>query len=414
MNKMIISLAIKALKKQKTRSILTILMISIGIASVIMIFAAGEGLRGFVSGQLDTFGTGIIQLETKVPSTNKTSSDNAQGQALGITITTFKNKDLEKIDKDPNIASVYGAVMGQEVVAYQDILKKVFLMGVSYTAPDVDATRVDKGRFYTKEEEQSLAQVAVLGHNVWQKFFGDEDAVGKSISIKGKKFKVVGVAAERGSAFFMNLDDNIYLPLETMQKRILGTDYISFAVAKMKDPSLGKETQESLTEIMREAHGITDPNKDDFAVNTMDEAQDIFNNIIGSITTLLVALICISLVVGGVGIMNIMYVSVAERTFEIGLRKAVGARSKSILWQFLFEALFITIGGGIVGIIIGALLAYLVKVAAVSYGLSWVYYISLKSIIVAVSFSAVIGILFGIYPARKAARLNPIEALRRE
>jgi len=411
---MIFGLAIQALKKQRTRSILTILMISIGIASVIMIFAASEGLRGFVSGQLDTFGTGIIEIETKVPSTSKTSSDNAQGQALGITITTFKNKDLEKIDKDPNILSVYGAVMGQEVVAYQDILKKVFLMGVSYTAPDVDATRVDKGRFYTKEEEQSLSQVAVLGYNVWQKFFGDEDAVGKSISIKGKKFKIVGVAAERGSAFFMNLDDNIYLPLETMQKRILGTDYISFAVAKMKDPGKSKITQENLIEVMREAHGITDSNKDDFAVNTMDGAQDMLNNVINSITMLLVALICISLVVGGVGIMNIMYVSVAERTFEIGLRKAVGARSKSILWQFLVEAVLITIGGGVVGIILGAVFAYLVKVAAVSYGLSWVYYISLKSVIIAVLFSTAIGILFGIYPAKKAARLNPIEALRRE
>ena len=411
---MILSLAWQALKKQKTRSILTILTISIGIASVIMIFAAGAGLQGFVSGQLDTFGTGIIEIETKVPSTNKTSSDNAQGQALGITITTFKNKDLEKMDKDPNITAIYGAVMGQEVVSYQDILKKVFLQGVSYSAPDVDATKIALGRFYTKEEEQSLSQVAVLGHNVWKKFFGDENPVGKSISIKGKKFKVVGVAAERGSAFFMNLDDNIYLPLETMQKRILGTDYISFAVAKMKDPSLGKETQESLTEIMREAHGITDPNKDDFAVNTMDEAQQMFDKIIGSITTLLVALVCISLVVGGVGIMNIMYVSVAERTFEIGLRKAVGARSAGILYQFLAEAVLITLGGGVVGVIIGAILAYLVKVAAVSYGLSWVYYISLKSIIVSVTFSALIGILFGIYPAKKAARLNPIEALRRE
>ena len=185
-------------------------------------------------------------------------------------------------------------------------------------------------------------------------------------------------------------------------------------VAKMKDGSQGKQTQERLNEIMREQHGITDPIKDDFAVNTMDEAQDMMGSVISSITSLLVALVCISLVVGGVGIMNIMYVSVAERTFEIGLRKAVGAKRKDILWQFLLEALLITFGGGVVGIIFGALLAYIVMILARSYGLTWVYHISFFSIFISVGFSVFIGFIFGIYPARKASMLNPIEALRRE
>ncbi|HRW21644.1 MAG TPA: FtsX-like permease family protein, partial [Bacteroidales bacterium] len=184
--------------------------------------------------------------------------------------------------------------------------------------------------------------------------------------IKGKKFKVIGVLAERGAAFMMDMDSNIYMPLETMQKRILGTDYMSFAVAKMIDPGLSKQTQEDLTYAMREQHDITDPDKDDFAVNTMDEAQEMLGSIVGGITALLVSLVCISLLVGGVGIMNIMYVSVTERTFEIGLRKSLRAKNKSILWQFLYEAIIITLGGGIVGVITGAVLAYILKIIAVN------------------------------------------------
>lgn len=414
MNLTSINLAIRAILKQKSRTILTILAISIGISAVIVVFAAGKGLDGLIKGQLESFGTGIIEIETKVPSASKTSNENAQGQALGITITTFKNKDLDAIEKDSNIVAAYGAIMGQELINYQDVSKKYTLMGIGYQAPVVDSTEVIKGRFFTKDEDISQSQVAVLGYGAWKKFFGDENPVGKSISIKGKKFRVLGVMEERGSAFFMNLDDQIFLPLNTMQKRILGVDHISFAVAKMKDPGKSKKTQEDLTYILREQHDITDPNKDDFAVNTMDEAQDMLGSIVDSVTMLLVALVCISLIVGGVGIMNIMYVSVAERTFEIGLRKSLGAKNQDILRQFLFEALFITLGGGVAGVIIGAIIAYFVKLAAVAYGFSWVYYVSPGSIILAVGFSLTVGLVFGLYPAKKAASLDPMVALRKE
>ena len=410
----IFQLAFRSLLKQKTRAILTILAISIGISAVIVVFAAGHGLNGMIQGELDTFGTDFIGVEVKVPSVGKTSNENASGMAEGITITTFKNKDLDAIKKNNNIGAIYGAVMGQEAVTYEDVLKKMFLFGVSAEAPEVNGSKILKGRFFTEEEEKSMSQVAVLGYKAWHDFFGDDNPVGKSISIKGKKFKVIGVMEERGAVFMMDLDSTIYLPLETMQKRILGTDYISFAVAKMKDTSLSKKTQEDLTYIMREQHDITDPDKDDFAVTIMQEAQDMMSSILGGITALLVALVCISLLVGGVGIMNIMYVSVTERTFEIGLRKSVGAKSKTILWQFLFEAVIITLGGGVVGVIVGAALAFIIKILAVNYGLSWTYYISPMSIFIAVGFSMCIGFVFGLYPARKAARMNPIEALRRE
>lgn len=413
-NFIILQTAFQSLLKQKVRAILTILAISIGISAVIVVFAAGHSLDGMIKGQLDVFGTDIIEVEVKVPSVGKTSNENAMGMAQGITITTFKNKDLEVIKKNKNISAVYGAVMGQEVVSYEDTLKKVFLMGVSSKALEVDGTEVLLGRFFTEEEDLSLSQVAVLGYKTWKNIFDDQNPVGRNISIKGKKFKVVGVLAERGAAFMMDMDSNIYVPLETMQKRILGTDYMSFAVAKMIDPSLSKKTQEDLTYALREQHDITDLDKDDFAVNTMDEAQEMLGSIVDGIMALLVSLVGISLLVGGVGIMNIMYVSVTERTFEIGLRKSLGAKNKNILWQFLYEAVMITLGGGIAGVIIGAILAYVLKVLAVTYGLDWEYYIPPFSILVSVGFSMIIGFIFGIYPARKAARMNPIQALGKE
>lgn len=408
--------AYQSLLKQKTRTILTVLAISIGIALVVTVFSAGDGLDGVVKSEMDTFGTGVIEIEVKVPNVSKTSNENASGMALGNTITTFKNDDVEAMRKNTNIKYIYGAMMGQEAVGYGDELKKMFLMGAGFEAPLVDDTEIERGRFFTKEEEQGLARVAALGHGAWQKLFNESDPVGEFITIKGKKYRVIGVLAERGSAFFFNLDDMVYVPLRTFQKRIMGVDYVTFAVAKMFDPDKGKETQLELTRIMREQHDITtdDFERDDFAVNTMDEAADMLGTVVQGITFLLVALVCISLIVGGVGIMNIMYVSVAERTFEIGLRKSVGAGRRAILWQFLFEALLITFSGGAAGIIFGAVLSYLVAVLARSYGLDWIYHISLFSIFIAVGFSVLIGFIFGLYPARKAAALNPIEALRRE
>ncbi len=406
--------AFQSLLKQKVRFILTVLSMSIGIALVIVVFSASYGLETLVSGQLETFGTGIIEIETKVPSTDKSSNENATGQAQGIVITTFKNSDLDAIKKSTNISHVYGSIMGQEVVSYNENIQKSFVSGISYEAPEVDGTEVIMGRFFSREEDYGLAQVAVLGYKSWNSLFDGADPIGESISIRGKKFKVVGVMEERGSAFFMDLDDQIFVPLNTMQKRILGVDYISFAVAKMVDPSRSKDTQEEITEILRVEHDIDDPIKDDFAVNTMDEAADILGGVISSITILLIALVGISLVIGGVGIMNIMYVSVAERSFEIGLRKSFGATRGHVLWQFLTEALTITGTGGVVGVIIGTILAYGIALIAQGAGYTWKFGVSLTSIIIAVGFSMAVGILFGLYPARKASELNPIEALRKE
>jgi putative ABC transport system permease protein len=416
MNKMmrVIIMALRSLKAQKTRSILTMLGVSIGIGVVIAIMAAGRGLDHMIMGQLEIFSPDTITVEVKVPSAKKTSSENAMSQAMGITITTLKEKDLEKIKKYPNIAAAYGMVTGQAVVKYQGESKTSLLMGEGYNLLEVEKMDLSAGRLFSEDEENSLAQVAVLGSAMKEALFGDEEAVGKTVYIKGKPFRVVGVAAKRGAIFGMDMDKVVILPSKTMQKRILGIDYYLEIIAKVKDRSQLSATVSDLETIVRENHDITDPDKDDFAVNTMAEAASMLATIVNGLTFLLVALVCVSLAVGGVGIMNIMYVSVTERTFEIGLRKAVGAKSRDILWQFLAEAVLITVGGGLAGIIIGLILALVIYLVAIYYNFSWIYAIPLSSILLAIGFSAAVGLFFGIYPARKAAALDPIEALRRE
>ena len=417
MNNMIktnFELALVSLKAQKLRTVLTVLGIAIGIAVVITIMAAGRGLDKLVLGQLDVFSPNTINIETKVPSTKKTSNENAFGQSTGITITSLNDKDIETVKKHPNIVSAYGVVIGQAIVKYAGETKTVLLWGEGSNMQDVEVFNLASGRLYSADEENSLYQVAVLGSVVADKLFGVDSAVGKSIYIKGKPFKVVGVAAKRGAMFGMDMDNVIYLPTKTMQKRILGIDYVRQIVAKAKDKLEIKNTVLDLEESIRENHDITDPNKDDFAVNTMEEAANILSNVINGLTFLLVALVCVSLLVGGVGIMNIMYVSVSERTFEIGLRKAIGAKNKDILLQFLMEAVVLTSLGGVVGIILGSIFALIVYWIAKYYEFSWIYSIPISSIILSLGFSAFVGLIFGIYPAKKAAALDPIEALRRE
>ncbi len=414
MNILPAQLAFTSLVRHKSRTILTMLAIGIGIASVIVMMSAGKGIEQLVLGELDIFGTNTIEIEVKVPSVKKNSSANAVGMVQGITITTLKDKDIATVQNHPNIEAANGSVMGQESVSYEGQLKKVVLMGHGPEQAIVDDVKMVSGRFLTNEENDSVASVAVLGYGVKNKMFGDDDAIGKTIYVKGKPFKVVGVMIKRGAAFFFDIDNMLILPTKTMQKKILGIDYVSFIMAKMKDRTLAKQTAEELTEQIRLNHGITDPEKDDFAVNTMDEAKEMMKTIIGALTLLLVALVFISLIVGGVGIMNIMYVSVAERKFEIGLRKSVGARKKDILWQFLSEAVLLTLGGGVLGIILGALVSLVIYILAISYGFKWSYVIPPVSILLSLGFSTFIGVLFGVYPAKKAANLSPIEALRRE
>lgn len=410
-----VKLAFKNLRTNVGRSVLTLLGIVIGITSIILIMSSGQGVKSYILGQIQTFGTDVISVEIKVPATGKTSVQNAMGQAQGIQITTLKINDADAIAKLPNVADLYAANYTQEVVSYQNTNKTALLFGTSAHVPIVDpGVKIAEGNFFTDTENASLAQVVVLGPDVKTALFGDQNSLGKDIRINNQNYKVIGVLQKRGTIAFFNYDEIVYLPVRTLQAKIQGIDYLRNIIVKVKDANLLDVTVADITDALRRNHNITDPNKDDFSATSIKEAQDIIGNVFGTINILLLALTSISLVVGGVGIMNVMYVAVTERTYEIGLRKSVGAENRDILLQFLFEAIFLTLLGGIAGIILGYLFSLLLSLVFAKLGYNLQFVITSGTLLLAVGFSAAVGIIFGYYPARKASRMSPMEALRKE
>ncbi len=417
-----IKTSIIALQANKLRTALTVLGIVIGIASVIIVFSAGAGIEDLILGQVETFGTNIIETEIKVPTNKKGSNTDSSGSmqlVQGAQITTLTLDDMADLNKLPNVKDSYAGIMGQEQVGYGNELEKAALFGTNASYIDIDKSEVEFGRFYTEEEDKSLAEVVVLGSKIKDKLFGDTDPLGKTISIRKKKFRVLGVMKERGAVMTMDLDNYVYVPVRTLQKRIMGIDHVLYIVSELENNDLAADTALDARRLLRENHNITvehddDYYKDDFRVSTMTEMMDLLSTITGAITLLLLAIVAISLVVGGVGIMNIMYVVVTERTAEIGLRKAVGASYSDIMWQFLIESVLITILGGILGILIGVGISWLIAFGANRYGLDWKFSVPLKAFITSLGFSCFFGLAFGLYPARKAARLQPVEALRSE
>jgi putative ABC transport system permease protein len=407
-------LAFRNLRMNKIRTALTVLGIVIGIMSVIIVMAGGTGLKNYVMGQVDVFGTDYIQVEVKVPGVSDTSSENISGRGTGLAITTLKEKDAEAVAKIPNVKTWSAGNMDQELVSYGGTNKRVMIFGVNPAYVEIDRQiQPVEGAFFSEGDESGAAQVAVIGAGVKKSFFGEGDADGKSIKIKDQNYRVVGVLKERGSAGFFNFDDVVYVPFKTLNKKLLGIDYAQFITFKVKDTARMEETAVDIRETMRREHDITDPNKDDFSVMSAAEGKAMIEKVFGTINYLLLALTSISLIVGGVGIMNVMYVAVTERTREIGLRKALGATNSGVLRQFLFEAVIVTFLGGAVGILFGVVSTYLLNNFLIRLGYMLQFSVPAKSIITAVGFSVFTGLIFGIYPAWKASQLSPIEALRK-
>ncbi len=382
---------------------------------MIIILSLGAGIRNFIVGQVETFGTDVIEIEIKVPKTEQTSLQNVGGQVGGAPITTLKKGDIEAIAKIDNIGAWYAGIIGQQITSYLDKNKQAIIFGTSPQMTEVDkGTKMESGRMYSEQDDQELKQVVVLGSEVKKTFFGSDNAVGQMIKIKGQSYKVIGVLKERGATVGFDWDSLVYMPLGTLQKKIMGVDHVQFAMLNIKDMSKVELTIQEAEKIIRARHNVDDPEDDDFAIISIAESIELIDKIFSAINILLLVLTSISLVVGGVGIMNVMYVSVTERTSEIGLRKSIGARNSSILKQFLFEAIFLTLLGGLVGIIIGALVSYGAEFAASRLGFFLKFSVTAQSVIIGFGFSAVIGILFGYYPARNASKLSPMEALRKE
>lgn len=417
MNSKALSQSLKALRANPVRTVLTTLGIMIGIATVIMVLSAGAGFRALINNEVASLGNDTLFIKTKIPPTtkNRAASSITGGLTPGVAvgITTFKQRDLDDIKKLNNVKNDYGEVTGMAVASYRNNNKGAIYYGASYEKFLIDQHQLLSGRFYTQAEDTGASQVVILGSSMASDLFLQDNPIGKIVRIGNLNFQVIGVYKAQGGGS-QGPDGGLYVPLKTAQYKMLGINYITIGVVQLNNINLADATAAEIGQTLMRNHNITDFAKDDFVVVTQAQVSGIFNTIFNGITILLIAIASISLVVGGVGIMNIMYVVVTERTAEIGLKKALGATSSDILREFLIEAVLVTVLGGIIGIIFGAFLSWILAIIATAYGLTWVFTVPLYAILVAVGVSAIIGITSGVLPARSAAKLDPIEALRYE
>lgn len=396
----------------KMRSFLTMLGIIIGIASVIIVMAIGASAQQLIVDQVSGIGSNLVGV---LPGASNKNGPPAS--ALGIVTTTLKLDDMRAVLEKKNVPDALAAsgyVTGVGTAIYGSSSYQASFQGVSSTFTEVEDVKVENGRFFTEEEDDSLSRVAVIGYQRAIDLFGDEDPVGKVFSLKDVNFKIIGVLEKRGVSGFTNSDGSIYVPLQTAQKILLGIDYLNFMRIKINSPENIDRAVADIEYTLRVQHNVKNSEDDDFSVRNTAQALETLTNITNILKYFLAAIAGISLLVGGIGIMNIMLISVQQRIREIGLRKAVGARNRHIITQFLIESAFLTLVGGIIGILIGIFISFLASVIIKQLGYSWQFIISFWSIIVATSVAGGIGILFGLYPAKKAARISPMEALRYE
>jgi putative ABC transport system permease protein len=412
-----IRISFSTLRTNKMRSALTMLGIIIGVGSVIIMMSLGRGAQNLIIGQIQSMGSNSIYIE---PGSYDPSGGFGMEMAMEeMTIKTLKLKDLESVKKDSMVDMAYPMVYGSARAVYRNEDEKITFIGTTPEAYEMDDWHAFNGRDINEDDVKSVAKVATLGYKITKDLFGEEDPVGKTIRIKKTNLKVIGVMEERGMEMFQNYDEYVYIPVTTAQKLLLGTDHLNAITVRAKNESVIDPLMENIRLILRENHNIYNPegdlSKDDFKVMSQVEATNMVKQITGVLTAFLSSIAAIALIVGGIGIMNIMLVSVTERTREIGLRKAVGARNKDIMKQFLIESVTLTLFGGIIGFI-GGISFSLVTSIVLSKVLNtnWAFSIPFGAVVLAFGVATIIGLVFGIYPAKKAAKLNPIEALRHE
>lgn len=395
--------AILALKANVLRTSLTMLGIVIGIASVILIVALAQGATSSITDSISSLGSNLLTIS---PGTGQ------RGPVQSGSVTTLTLDDAEALKSLSNVAAVSGIVQKNYQIVGNGENKNSTIQGVSFGYLTTQSIDIEQGSFFEEEEELGVAKVAVLGPNVVTDLFGEEataEVINQNITIDGKVFRVIGVTQAKGSSGSSNPDDAVYIPVTTMMQILSGQDYLNSVQVVTDDAEKVDAVSEEITAILRDRHNIAEGEALDFNINTSKDTQSTLSSVTTTLTAMLGGIASISLIVGGIGIMNIMMVTVTERTKEIGLLKAIGAEKKDILIQFLIESIVLTVTGGIIGIILGEVLAFLI-----SKLISIPFVFQLNSILLAVGVSTAIGVIFGLYPAQRAAKLSPIDALRYE
>lgn len=407
-----IKISYRSLTASKTRFFLTVLGIVIGVAAVIMVMAIGASAQRLILSQVEKVGSNLVAI---LPGASEENGPPAS--AFGIVTTTFVNDDLQAIRERrnaPHLVAVSGYVSGAATIESEAESFEVSFQGVSPEMIVVESTNIASGRFFFAEEEMNLSRVIVLGATRAKELFPDRDPIGETVKLKDIPFRVVGVLGERGSTAFSNPDVLVFVPLATAQKLLLGINYLNFARGKVDSAENVDRSVQDIALLLRERHHIEDDEQPDFSVRNTAAAIGILTNVTNILKYFLIAIASISLLVGGIGIMNSMLISVSQRVREIGLRKAVGARPHHVIIQFLIEASFITVAGGLIGISLGVFLSFVAALIIPKLGYSWEFIVPFSSVLIGFSVSFVIGIIFGLYPALKASRVSPMEALRYE
>ncbi len=400
----VVRVALRALARNKMRTALTMLGIIIGVGAVICTVAIGEGASNQVQEQLRNLGDNIVFVSA--------GSVNQHGVHMGSTATkTLKLSDARAIQQQiPVLSKVSPGVGSQAQVVYGNQNWFTRLRGVSPAYLEIRRWVIASGSAFSQREVDSAANVCLIGQTVVENLFGDEDPVGKIIRVQNLPFRIIGVLASKGQSPFGNdEDDTLIVPFTTVQKKVAGIDWLQFIVCSAVSQEAIHPAQQQMTSLLRERHHLRPDEEDDFMIRSPTDLANVQAQAGRIMTLLLAAIASVSLLVGGIGIMNIMLVSVTERTREIGVRMAVGATEQDVRMQFLSEALVLSLLGGSVGVLVGV-----AGSVAVSSMLQWPTRIPPNSVALAVLFSAAVGVFFGYYPAHKAAHLDPIEALRYE